>query len=190
MNKLIIAFCVMAFFFALIEGMASGNTSYASTQLTGAIAEDDADFTMNVRSTSGFEDAGYIDIGSETLEYNGKTDTTFTHCEHSAFATDASSHAAGSYIYSQDTGVLNAALGFTVIGTGSTASNLNIMTFGWNFVTKTVPKLVSFDYSFMESGPMQYVRYFFLCISAGFVFICTYMILSALGGVAQSIFVR
>lgn len=190
MNKLIIAFFTLSLFFALIEGMALSDTAYTATKITAAVSESDTDFTLYVRDTGGFPDTGYIRLGNETMEYNGKTDTTFLHCEHGARGSTAASHEAGTVVYSENTSALNDALGFTVIDTGSTSSSLNIMSFGWNFATKTVPKLVTFDYEFLHFGPLQYVLYFLLCISAGFVFMTVYMILSALGGVAQSIFVR
>jgi len=185
MNKLIIAFCVLAFFFALIEGMVTGDSAYATTQLTTAIASDETNFTMYVVNTDGFRDAGYVTIDNEILTYNGKTDTTFTYCNHAAQGTAPSYHAAGTKVYSEATGAVNAALGFQVVGTDS---NLNIMSFGWDFVTTTVPKLISFDYIFLDSGPLQYVRAFLLLISVGFIFMLCYMLISAFGGLLQNIF--
>jgi len=185
MNKLIIAFCVLAFFFALIEGMVTGSTSYATTHLTSPVASDSTNFTMDVASTEGFKDSGYLDIDNETFTYNGKTDTEFLYCAHAANGTNPSAHLSGAKVYSQHTGAVNAALGFRVIGTDS---GVNIMSFGWNFFTKTVPQLITFDYVFLDSGPLQYVRTFLLLISVGFIFMVAYMVLSAFGGILQSVF--
>jgi len=185
MNKLIIAFCVLAFFFALIEGMVTGSTSYATTTLTSDIAADSTNFTIDVSSTSGFKSSGYIDIDNETLTYNSTSGTEFLHCSHAANGTAPAAHLAGAKVYSQHTGAVNAALGFRVIGTDS---GVNIMSFGWNFFTKTVPQLITFDYVFLNSGPLQYVRTFLLLISVGFIFMVCYMILSAFGGILQSVF--
>jgi len=187
MNKLIIAFCVLAFFFALIEGVVTGDTSYATTRLTNDIAASSSNFTISVDSTEGFRDTGYIEVDNEVLSYGGKTDYEFTNCYHAAKSTTAAYHYTGTMVYSESTGSINAALGFVVIGT---ESNINVMSFGYNFITKTIPKLISFDYVFLDSGPLQYLRGFLLCISVGFIFMVTYMVLSAFGGILQSIFVR
>lgn len=191
MNKLIITFTVAYFFMALIGGIVDGNSAYASTRLTADVDETPATgFTVSVRNTSGFDDAGYIEIDNEQISYSGKTDTTFTNCIHGWNSTDAASHIEGSMVYSADTGVLNAALGFTVLSTGGTAGTIDVMSFCWNFLTKSVPKLISWDFNYLKEGPLQFLRYFLLCISAGFLFIMAYMMISALGGIAQSIFVR
>jgi len=67
---------------------------------------------------------------------------------------------------------------------------IDIMMFGWNFVTKSVPRLIMWDYSFLKYGELVYLRYLFLAISAGFVFSMVMIIVSALGGVLSRIFVR
>lgn len=187
MNKLIVTFILLAFFLSCIEVMFTESGGISTTVLTSAIAESDTDFTTNVRDTSGFEETGYFDIENESIEYNGKTDTTFLHCEHGYNDSIASSHSAGKYLYSPFTSGLNDALGFTVIGADSTAGTLNMLSFPFKFVTNTVPKVVSFDYSYLNTGPMQYVKYVLYAFSVGFIFSMGYLILSALGGVAQSI---
>jgi len=185
MNKLIIAFAVLAFFFAMIEGMVSGDSSYATTKITVDIATSDSNFTMHVLNTEGFRDAGYLEIDNEVFDYNGKTEDTFLYCNHAAKGTTTASHSAGTLVYSEATGSVNAALGFQVVGTDS---NVNIMSFGWNFFTKTVPQLITFDYIFLEDGPLQYVRQLLLVISIGFIFMMCYMIVSAFGSLLQNIF--
>ena len=62
-----------------------------STLLNGGI--DDTVTTVTVDSTTNFEDAGTITVGSENISYTGKTSTTFTGCTRGADSTTAASHA-------------------------------------------------------------------------------------------------
>ena len=66
------------------------NTS-SSTLLNGGI--NDSVTTITVDSTTGFETAGTITIGSENITYTGKTSTTFTGCTRGADSTSAAAHA-------------------------------------------------------------------------------------------------
>ena len=61
-----------------------------STLLNGGIS--DTDTTVTVDSTTNFEDAGTITVGSENISYTGKTSTTFTGCTRGADSTTAASH--------------------------------------------------------------------------------------------------
>ena len=61
-----------------------------STLLNGGI--DDTVTTVTVDSTTNFEDAGTITVGSENISYTGKTSTTFTGCTRGADSTTAASH--------------------------------------------------------------------------------------------------
>ena len=61
-----------------------------STLLNGGI--DDTVTTVTVDSTTNFEDAGTITVGTENISYTGKTPTTFTGCTRGADSTTAASH--------------------------------------------------------------------------------------------------
>ena len=61
-----------------------------STLLNGGIS--DTDTTVTVDSTTNFEDAGTITVGTENISYTGKTSTTFTGCTRGADSTTAASH--------------------------------------------------------------------------------------------------
>ena len=61
-----------------------------STLLNGGI--DDTVTTVTVDSTTNFEDAGTITVGTENISYTGKTSTTFTGCTRGADSTTAASH--------------------------------------------------------------------------------------------------
>ena len=67
-----------------------------STLLNGGI--DDTVTTVTVDSTTNFEDAGTITVGTENISYTGKTSTTFTGCTRGADSTTAASHVADSTV--------------------------------------------------------------------------------------------
>lgn len=188
MNKLVVAFMLAFFFGTLLSAVADGGSSAAATRLTQTI--NSTTTTVTVRSTEGFPEASWIEVDDEKIAYNGITATTFTNCTRAYSDTTADSHTIGTQVYSPETGVINAALGFTVVSTGATAGTINMMTFPVKFITKTIPKLVTWDFSYLKEGDAQYIRYALWCISGGFIFSMTYLILAALGGVAQRIFVR
>ena len=62
----------------------------SSTALNGSI--NSSVTTVTVDSTSGFEDAGTITIGTENITYTGKSSTQFTGCTRGADSTTAASH--------------------------------------------------------------------------------------------------
>lgn len=65
-------------------------TPTASTYLDADI--DHTDTTINVLSTAGFADSGYLYLDSETIAYTGKTSTSFTGCTRGQFGSLATSH--------------------------------------------------------------------------------------------------
>ena len=67
------------------------------TTLTNAIPNSSSTATIVVASTAGFASAGTILIGSELINYTGKTPTTFTGITRSVYGSSGSSHAAGVY---------------------------------------------------------------------------------------------
>jgi len=65
------------------------NTTTTSTTHTDSVT------TITVASTTGFDSAGTIVIGNETITYTGVTSTTFTGCTRGASSTTAASIASG-----------------------------------------------------------------------------------------------
>lgn len=66
------------------------------TTLTANISN--ADTTIPVVSTSSFQNAGTIYIGSELINYTGKTATSFTGCTRGQYSTSNAAHVAGVYV--------------------------------------------------------------------------------------------
>ena len=57
-----------------------------------------ADTTIPVVSTTGFQNAGAIIIGSEVITYTGKTATSFTGCTRGQYGSSNAAHLAGVYV--------------------------------------------------------------------------------------------
>jgi len=189
MNKLIVAFVLAFFLCTLVEVVYQGGTSLGSTVVVTAIDEDDT--AVTVKSTQGFSPAGLIEIGQETISYNGTTATTFTNLGRGYGDSDADSHAVGAQVYTPSTSSVNAALGFSVISSGSSLGITDIMMFPIKFATKTAPKVVSWNYDFLKDNDVgQLIRYGMWCLSAGFLFIVAYYIMAALGGLLQNLLTR
>ncbi len=65
-------------------------TAVEDTELNGAITA--ADTTLTVNTTAGFPASGSVQIGTEIIDYTGKTDATFTGCTRGARGTVAAVH--------------------------------------------------------------------------------------------------
>jgi len=70
------------------------------TSLNGAITATDTSIT--VATTASFLSSGYIQIGSELIEYTGKTDTKFTGCVRGTRGTTAAAHADEAVVFDPD----------------------------------------------------------------------------------------
>lgn len=179
----------MAVIGAILDGVMQGAGGVLSTHLT--INHNAAVTTLNVATTEGWLKSDYVIIGTESVKYTNKTDTTFTNCERGYDSTDAVAHDAGEKVYTQESSVVNYALGFNVASTGASVGAVDIALVGWRFVTVTIPRIVMWDYSFLKINPWtQYIRLFLQIISVGFVIYMCYTIASALGGILQGIFTR
>jgi len=185
MNKLTISFALAFFLCVLLSSIAEGAGSMNITKLTVSITS--VSTTINVASTEGWLDSDTFTVDNETIKYNGKTSTAFVNCTRGYDDSTADSHAVNSKCYSSDAGVLNSALGFNIASTGSTVGALSIPIFAYKFCTTSVPHMVMWDFGWMKEGGFQYIRAFFMIISIGFVLTMSWTIMSALGGVAQSI---
>jgi hypothetical protein len=74
------------------------NTTTTTTTHTDSVT------TITVSSTTGFDTAGNIVIGNETITYTGVTSTTFTGCTRGAGSTTAASSASGVTVAQFDRG--------------------------------------------------------------------------------------
>lgn len=178
MNK--INFFALLFLAASIIGsVADGTGSIATTRLSANVT--DAVAIIPVDSTTGFLTADYAVIGNEWFYHTGKTANTFTGCTRGYNSTTASAHLNDAYVYCPETNVWNSALGFNITETGTTGGLIGLATVPLNFFRVTMPRLVMWDFNFLKTGNMQYVRLVLQIISIGFVITIVLQILSALG---------
>lgn len=69
-----------------------------TTTLSTAISNSSTTADVDVVSTVGFPDSGYILIETEILQYTGKTSTSFTGISRAALGTSGSGHSLGVYV--------------------------------------------------------------------------------------------
>ena len=145
-----------------------GQTAFAVTQTT-AIATANAT-TINVLSTTDFLDMDDIYVESEKVRYFSKTATQFQNVQRGLDSTEAVAHSAGVKVKNETTNVANSLLGYNVATTAATYGSFNAMVgLGWNLI-KAIPRMIAWDYRYLD-GQMQIIKYLILWpISAGFVF--------------------
>lgn len=189
-SKLIAAMALLFFIGTLLSAIMEGAGGVNTTSLTSDITA--ADTTIPVSSTEGYLYSDILVIGNEKIRYTSKTDTQFNIPATSGRAYDgttAVAHDRGAYVLSKQSDVINQMLGFNIAATGTTVGSVSIMTALTRFLFTSVPKLVTWDYSWL-TGPLLILRLILAVASTGFTIYMVYMIASALGGIMQSIFVR
>lgn len=188
MNRIVVIFALAFFFGTLLSAILEGGGGFASTRLASAMSETVTSAT--VVNTSGFLRSSYYYIGDEKVKYTGTTDTGFTGLTRGYDGTTATAHGVGDKVYSPDVNVLNAALGFEVTTTGAKPGSMSIPVAAWRFVTVSMPRLITWDYAWLEYGNLAYLRMLFAFMSIGFVVYVSLYIAMALGGILQGAFKR
>lgn len=184
MNRLFVFFGLVFFFGTIFAAIAEGSTGPSTTYLTVPITA--GDVTVFVMSTDGYDNSGPITVDNETLDYQGKTATTFL-LEQAA----QDNHARYTNVYSEGTNILNAALGFS---TGTSMGEGGLLTFpvwGYRIVTVTLPHMVTFSYphsGWLQNGDYQYLRYFFMACAVGFLMFVIYHLVSVFVTLASNFF--
>jgi hypothetical protein len=191
MHKLVFAFLLFYIANVIGGGIMEGAGGLASTTLTVTLTSGGG--TLTVRNTDAFLKSDRVFIGDEEIRYVTKTATTFTVSAtgRGYNGTKAVTHNAGAKVYSPSTSVINGMLGFNVAATDTTVASINLPILLWNFVSKSLPKLLSWDFpQYKGSEWAQLIRYILMAVSAGFTIYIVVTLLGAWGGVAQSIFKR
>lgn len=189
MNKIIVFFFLITFVFGIIDGIYQGGgvaTSYLTSNISATATQ------ITVRNSEGYLKYGTVTIGNEIIKYSGidEDNHTFEECERGYQETVAYAHSKGSYVYSDSTAFIEGAAGFSVTEIKGTAGVSEMAAFAIGFVTRTIPRAISMNYSFFEEPGLQYVKYFMFILSAAFVFVITYYILLALGNMFSGVLSR
>ncbi len=187
-NKLLLAFLLVFFVGALLSFIVEGRSGMASTRLTASVSESSS--TIYVRSTEGWPKVGTLYIGDETIEYRGTTDTAFLSCSRGVDGTTAEAHDQGSLVYTSESYSINKALGFNVTTAASSGGIFAFPVIAWGFITHTLPKLVTFDFAFLQGEPLVWFRYFMMLFSIGLIFAVFYVVFTAVGSVGSTLFSR
>ena len=187
MNKLIVAFVVLAFLSSLINVVVEGESDVLATELTASISATST--TIPVMDSSDFPSNGYITIGSEDIRYCDEDGTSFTVCDDGRgyYPSETGAHGRGSTVYGQGLNPINQALGFNIVEISTNAGLMAMPTIVLHFLTDSLPRLITFDYSFLHFGPLEYLLFFCMSIAVGFTIYMTMQIMIMLGGKAQSI---
>ncbi len=169
-----LTFFVMIFvIFQIMSFFIEGTAPLVTTFLTTAIAEDDASLTtVDVGSTAEFLSADFVTIGSEDICYSSITAMTFVISERGCRGTGLESHAIGTRVYNESTGMINQMIGFNIL---QVVADDGLLKGGYKALTalpqlaKSLIKMVIWDYSFMEAGAGLWLKYMLYCISAAIV---------------------
>jgi len=183
MNKLFLSFLILAFLFSIIDGIWQSG-GIASTHLVNDITS--IDTSIEVNSTDGFLDYGIIYIGDETIKYKSKDSDTFLKCERGYANTIASSYESGRSIQTESLAIVDSAIGFEVNSTNSSNGDINFITFGATLCTETIPRVVQWEYGWLDVAPFYYIKYLLYLFSGAFLFVLAYYMMTALSGIAGS----
>ena len=156
---------------AILSAVMEGGGGIVAVALETTVGADD--LTLEVASTSGFLDADYVIIGSEKILYTSISaggGTEFTvHADGRGYdGTEAVAHVAGAMIYTAEASAINNALGFNIAATADTMGLWSTITIPFFFLTKTLPRIVMMNYSFL-SGQLAIIGWFFFAAAAGLI---------------------
>lgn len=160
-----------------------GGGGMVATELDGSISETAT--TITVDSTVGFLSGNSsVTIGEEEMFYTTSTPVTFANVSRGYNQTTAETHSTNSRVYGADAAVLNRALGFNVLSTEETAGDFAVITLTWNFLAKAVPKLITWNFSFL-TGQLVFLRLVFQAVGAGLVIYYGFNAISSAFGILR-----
>lgn len=163
-----IAFMLLLYFgMALIVGILAGGGGYAATPLTADVDADD--ITLPVASTNGFlASADYVEIHSEKILYDSTTATSFEDCTRGYENTTPEVYPEGTMVYTTSASTINDAMGFNIAATVDTMGLWSIITVPFNFLTRTVPRLLLMPYQLFR-GDLMIIAVILVIIQAAVV---------------------
>lgn len=171
--KMFVFFVFIFTTFTFISMVGEQGGGFAATNLTAPI--DSSATTINVVSTENFLDQDYLWIvetngaNKEKILYTGRTSTTFTGLSRGVDTT-AAAHATNARVFTEQISALNDLVGFNVAVSNSTVGSLKTVIHTATALTFALPKLIAWDYSFLDNRAGTHLKYFlYYPISAGLV---------------------
>jgi len=174
MAKLLTFFVFILAISTILSATVEGTTAFATSTLEVAIDEDDV--TIEVVSTDDFSDSDYAWIENERIFYTGKNDATDTltgvvrgSADENGEGGEAVEHAVGAKIMNNASGAMNVLLGYNLTANRTELGTMDMVRFASGIFTKALPKIIMWDYSFLQ-GDLALIKYAILYpLTAGFV---------------------
>lgn len=169
MSKLITFFLFVFIGASILSAVMGGGGGIVSTRLAAAATS--TDNVITVDSTDGFLKQDYIMIGSEKILFTNKTVVApfqFTGCVRGYGGTDPDSHSIDAMVYSADASVVNSALGFSIAATADSMGLWATVTIPFYFMTRTLPRIVSMNFSFLQ-GDLAIIGWLFFAAGIGLI---------------------
>lgn len=182
MNQIISAYMVINVIMIILNAAMAGGGGLASTTLTSNL--NSTSNTMYVTSTASFLSADVLVIDDEYVSYTGKTNTSFTGLVRGYNSSTAASHVTGKMVYTQETGMINQALGFNVASTSSTVGVLPVVSMTANFLGRALLNMVIWDFPniFNQDETLKIIRIILIACGVGLlVYIGLNYLLPAMG---------
>jgi len=160
------AFCFVTC--TILSGIMEGQSALAVTKLSADITE--TSMTVPVTNTQDFLDADDVYIESEKVRYTSKTSTQLNCSQRGLEGTEVVAHVAGAKVKNDTANIMNNLLGYNVATASATYGDAAaVVGLAWNLI-KSIPKMIAWNYSYLE-GSLSLIKYVVLWpISAGFVF--------------------
>jgi hypothetical protein len=173
MNKLFGFFGFVYIACTIMSFAVEGQTGIAGSDLTAAITATSSTITVN--DSSAFLDSDVLFIDEEEICYDTKTDATntFSDLTRGCNGTTPSAHSNGTRVFSETSGVINSMVGYNVAQSLADDNFFqgvyHSMELVFFFFTRAVPKIIQWDYSYLE-GNMVYLKFIiFYPLSMGLV---------------------
>lgn len=166
MSKLVTFFLFLFLGCTILSAVMEGGGGVVATPLS--VAVDDDDNTLQVAKTTDLRSEDTVIVGNEKVYYTGKTAISLTGCIRGYDNTTAAPHSSGTMVYTQEASIVNNALGFNIAATADSMGWWAVITIPFNFLTKTIPNVVTMNFSFL-TGELGIIGWFLITMGAGFV---------------------
>lgn len=178
MSKLFAFFFFMFATATILCGIGEGTSGIATTYLTASASS--TTITLTVSTTTDFPTGpDFIWCGDEEILYASKDATHFyvyddigtTEIDGRGYAgTTPSAHTTSSKVRNDAANIMNSFLGYNVAAASTTYGSVKAIVMTGLAIVKALPRVIMWDYSFLNEGFMPYVKYCLLYpISIGFV---------------------
>ena len=142
---------------SLVESVETMGLETRTTAVNDGSGINNSVTSVTVDSTTGFEDSGFIRVGTEIMAYTGKTATTFTGLTRGAGGTTAQAHADNAKIYQEIT------ITDDWVDENDPALKITYDSSGQNFTLQGVPSKIGMFFVYLPSSltvSIAFIPYF------------------------------